>query len=242
MELSIVLLIIFAATLIRSTFGFGEALVAVPLLALFLPIRIAAPLVTLLSVTIGGIVIVQDWRNIHFRSAVWLTGATVFGIPVGLLLLTSSHPVAIKVVLSLTIIGFSLYSLVGSRRIVLDRDDTRLLLVCGFAAGILGGAYGMNGPPLAVYGAMRRWTAQHFRATLQAYFFPASLMGLAGYWFSGLWVPTVSHYYLLSLPVAVPSIFLGRFLNRRIRREGFVKYVYCGLVAIGLLLLLEAVH
>ena len=242
MALSYVLLIIFIATLIRSTLGFGEALVAVPLLALFIPITVATPLATLLSVTIGAVVVIQDWRQIHLRSASWLIGATIFGIPIGLLLLTSSHPTAIKIVLALTIIGFSLYSLLRSRRIVLQQDHTGLLLVCGFAAGILGGAYGMNGPPLAIYGAMRQWTAQHFRATLQAYFLPASLIALVGYWWAGLWVPTVTHYYLVSLPVAVPAIFLGRFLNHRMEREVFVKYVYVGLVAVGLLLLFEAVH
>jgi uncharacterized protein len=242
MMLSYVLLIIFVATLIRSTFGFGEGLIAVPLLALFIPITIAAPLAVLLSITIGGIVVLQDWRKIHLQSAIWLIGATIFGIPIGLLLLTSSHPAAVKVVLALIIIAFSVYSLVGSQRMVLHHDHTGLLLACGFTAGILGGAYGMNGPPLAVYGAMRQWSAQHFRATLQAYFLPASLIGFAGYWLTGLWVPAVTHYYLLSLPVAVPAIFFGRFLNHRIGREGFVKYVYFGLVAVGLLLLLETLH
>jgi uncharacterized protein len=240
MALSYVLMIVFVATLIRSTLGFGEGLVAVPLLALFIPITVATPLVALLSITVGGIVVLQDWRKIHLQSASWLIGATVFGIPIGLLLLTSRHPKSIKIVLALTIIGFSLYSLIGLRRMLLQQDSTPLLLLCGFAAGILGGAYGMNGPPLAIYGGLRRWTAQHFRATLQAYFLPASLIGLAGYWLTGLWVPTVTRYYLLSLPVAVPAIFLGRFLNHRIAGEAFVKYVYAGLIGIGLILLLEA--
>jgi uncharacterized membrane protein YfcA len=38
-----VMLVVFVATLIRSTFGFGEALVAVPLLALTLPIEFGRP-------------------------------------------------------------------------------------------------------------------------------------------------------------------------------------------------------
>lgn len=240
MALWYVLLVVFAATLIRSTFGFGEALVSVPLLALFIPITIATPLASLLSVTIGGIVILQDWRKIHLRSASWLIAATVFGIPLGLLLLTSRHPISIKVILALTIIGFSFYSLVGAQRTILDRDSTPILLLCGFVAGVLGGAYGMNGPPLAIYGALRRWSAQHFRATLQAYFLPASLIGLAGFWLTGLWTSTVTHYYLLSLPVAVPTIFLGRFLNHRIAGDTFVKYVYLGLTGVGLMLLCEA--
>lgn len=240
MTLPYVLLVVFLATLIRSTFGFGEALIAVPLLALFIPITIATPLATLLSVTIATVVIVQDWKKIHFRSAGWLIVSTLFGIPLGLLLLTSRHAIAVKVVLALTIIGFALYSLASIRRTVLQRDSVVLLSLCGFVAGILGGAYGMNGPPLAIYGTMRQWSAQHFRATLQGYFLPASLIGLAGYLLMGLMVPAVTHYYLLSLPIAIPAIFLGRFLNHRMRGDEFVRYVYLGLAAVGLVLLLQA--
>ena len=56
----LILLVVFFATLIRSTFGFGEALVAVPLLALVIPIEIAAPLAVLLSITVAAVVVAQD--------------------------------------------------------------------------------------------------------------------------------------------------------------------------------------
>jgi uncharacterized protein len=81
-------LVIFVATLIRSTFGFGEALIAVPLLSLRLPLRTAAPLAVLVSITIAMVIIGQDWRKVHVRIAGGLVASTVFGIPVGLLLLT----------------------------------------------------------------------------------------------------------------------------------------------------------
>ena len=42
-----ILAVIFLATLIRSAFGFGEALVAVPLLSLLIPVEQAVPLATL---------------------------------------------------------------------------------------------------------------------------------------------------------------------------------------------------
>src|ERR1700723_1791098 len=86
-----VLLIVFVATLIRSAFGFGEALFAVPLLALRLPLSIAAPLAVLISIMIAAVVVSQDWGKIHWRSAGWLVCATLLGIPAGLALLTSSH-------------------------------------------------------------------------------------------------------------------------------------------------------
>lgn len=241
-----VLFIIFIATLIRSTFGFGEALVAVPLLAFFIPLEVAAPLAVLVSITIAAIVVMQDWRKIHLRSTGWLVLSTLFGIPLGLLLLTSSHQRALKGTLGLIIVGFAVYSFMGQTTLrrsppELKRDSRGWLLACGFCAGVLGGAYGMNGPPLAIYGSMRRWSAQHFRATLQGYFLPASIIGMAGYWFAGLWVPAVTHYYLLSLPATIVAVFLGRAINHRLHGEGFLKYIYLSLAGIGAVLTVQAI-
>jgi uncharacterized membrane protein YfcA len=236
-----VVLIVFVATLIRSAFGFGEALIAVPLLAFFIPLTIAAPLGVLVSITVAIIVVLQDWEKIHLSSAAWLVAATLPGIPLGLWLLTSSHQAIVKGVLSSIIIGFAAYSLIGRMPPELHHDSRAWLFVCGLCAGILGGAFGMNGPPLVVYGSMRRWSAQQFRATLQAYFLPASLVGMAGYLVSGLWVHAVTRYYLLSLPFAIPAIWMGRWVNHRLAGEKFLKYVYVGLGAIGVLLLIQAV-
>jgi uncharacterized membrane protein YfcA len=237
----LILSIVFVATLIRSAFGFGEGLVAVPLLAFCIPVSQAVPLVGLLSVTIAGVVVVQDWKKIHLRSTAWLVLPTFFGIPLGVLLLTSRHSQALKAALALILIAFSAYSLIGRKPPELREDNRAWLLICGFVAGVLGGAYGMNGPPLAIYGAMRRWSAQHFRATLQGYFLPASLVGVIGYRMAGLLTSTVTRYYLLSLPLTLAAIFLGRAINHRMRGESFVKYVYAGLVGIGVLLLAQAV-
>jgi uncharacterized membrane protein YfcA len=235
-----VLLILFTATLIRSAFGFGEALVAVPLLAFFIPLTVAAPLAVLVSITIAAIVVIQDWKKIHLRSTAWLVLASFAGIPLGLLLLTSTHQRMVKGALGVIIILFAAYSLIGRAPLELKHDSRVWLLVCGFFAGVLGGAYGMNGPPLAIYGAMRRWSAQHFRATLQGYFLPASIIGMGGYWLAGLWVHTVTHYYLISLPSTLLAVFLGRVINHRLHGDGFLKYIYIGLASIGALLLFQA--
>jgi len=215
-----VLLILFLATLIRSAFGFGEALVAVPLLAFFMPLGVAAPLAVLVSITIAAVVVLQDWKKIHLRSTAWLVVSTLLGIPLGVLLLTSSHQRMVKGALGIIIILFSAYSLIGRAPLELKHDSRVWLLLCGFCAGVLGGAYGMNGPPLAIYGAMRRWSAQHFRATLQGYFLPASMIGMGGYWLAGLWVHAVTHYYLVSLPFTLLAVFLGRVINHRLDGDG----------------------
>jgi uncharacterized protein len=237
-----VLIVVFVATLIRSVFGFGEALIAVPLLALRLPVNVAAPLAVLVSITVAAVIIAQDWRKIHLRSTGWLVVPTLFGIPLGLLLLTSGNHRLVKGALALIIMAFSAYSLIGQKPPELHSDSRLSLLIFGFLAGVLGGAYGMNGPPLAVYGAMRRWSAQHFRATLQGYFLPASVIGMAGYWLAGLWVPAVTRYYLIALPLTLVAILLGRTINRRLHGDAFLRYVHVGLVVIGTLLLVQAMR
>ena len=79
--------VLFVATVIRSAFGFGEALIAVPLLALVVPVEVAAPVAVLASITVALIAVAQDWRKIHFKSAGWLVLSTMAGIPLGLLML-----------------------------------------------------------------------------------------------------------------------------------------------------------
>src|SRR5438270_1964920 len=111
-----VLAVLFLATLIRSAFGFGEALVAVPLLALVIPVEVAAPVAVLVSVTVAGLVLVQDWREVHLGSAGRLILSTVFGIPFGLLLLTTVAEPVVKAALATVIVAFLAYRLVGRSR------------------------------------------------------------------------------------------------------------------------------
>ena len=86
---------------------------AVPLLVFCIPLNVAAPLTVLVSITIAAIVVVQDWKKIHLQSTGWLVFSTLFGIPIGLLPLTSSHQRLVKATLGVIILLFSLYSLAG---------------------------------------------------------------------------------------------------------------------------------
>jgi uncharacterized protein len=234
----VVVAVFFVATLIRSTFGFGEALIAVPLLAFVLPVEVAAPVAVLVSITVAAIVVARDWRHVQLRSATWLVFSTIFGLPIGLILLRSVPEAIVKVLLGTLVAGFSAWSLVRVHAHELKND--RLAWIFGWLAGVLGGAYGMNGPPLAVYGTLRRWPPAQFRATLQSYFLPASLFGLIGYWAAGLWTPAVTRYYAISLPAVVLAIVLSRWINRRLDGSRFLVYVHAFLIVVGATLVLQS--
>ena len=236
-----ILVIIFIATLVRSTFGFGESLVAVPLLILVIPVEIAVPLSVLLSIFVAAIVVIQDRKKVDFDSAKFLIFFAILGIPVGLLLLLYADENLIKSVLGILIVLFSLYSLGNKKQFIPRKGNMMLLFICGFLSGVFGGAYGLNGPPLVIYGKIKDWSPTYFRATLQAYFLPVSIIGMFGYWYKGLWNSTVTYYFLLSLPLVIPAIFLGRYFNKHLGKQDFLKFVYMGLIAIGMLLIMQTI-
>jgi uncharacterized membrane protein YfcA len=231
--------ILFLGTLVRSSLGFGEALIAVPLLALLMPVDQAAPIAVLVSITIAVVILLQDWRHVHLKSAGRLIASTMLGLPVGLMLLKWAPEALVKGILGSIIFAFSAYMLLHRRG--QELKDDRLAWLFGFQAGVLGGAYGMNGPPLAIYGALRRWQPEHFRATLQAYFLPASVAGMAGYWLAGLWTPTVNRIYVESLPAVIAATLAGRAISRWIPAQKFTAVVHVGLIGIGAVLLFQSI-
>jgi uncharacterized protein len=231
----VVVAVFFLATLVRATLGFGEALIAVPLLAFALPVEIVAPIATLISITVAAVVTARNWRQIHLRSAVTLVLTSVIGIPIGLLMLRRVPEPIVKSTLGALVAAFAVFSLANRRPRQLTGD--RFAWLFGVSAGVLGGAYGMNGPPLVVYGTLRGWTPERFRATLQGYFLPASVLGMIGYSAAGLWTRDVTRYYLLSLPGVIVAIALGDSVARRIDARRFLIAVHVGLFVSGAALL-----
>ncbi|SDK92673.1 Sulfite exporter TauE/SafE [Sphingobacterium mizutaii] len=239
MTIIFILIISFFASLVRSTLGFGEALIAVPFFLLFLPVDVAVPLAVMLSIVIALVVVIQDHKKIHFHSAKWLIIYAVLGLPLGILILTYANETIVKTGLGLLIILYSLYSLYFTKNKALEEDNKFWLFICGFLSGVFGGAYGLNGPPLVVYGNLRQWSAKHFRATLQAYFLPVSLLSVVGYYSKGLITTQVNIYFLYSLITTIPAIFLGRYLNHKLKDGAFFNYVYWGLMLISVVLIVS---
>jgi uncharacterized membrane protein YfcA len=88
--IGLTLIIVFIATLTHATFGFGTALVAMPLLVLTVGVQTATPLVAFVIVTITLIIVWSSWRSIEFRATWRLLLSSAAGIPLGLLVLKSA--------------------------------------------------------------------------------------------------------------------------------------------------------
>ncbi len=229
-----IILVVSFAVLVRSTLGFGDALIAMPLLALLIGPQQAAPLVACLGPTISTAILLKQWRAVDIQAAWRLILASLLGIPLGILLVREIPEGIVNAAMGGLLFLFGWYNLVTPRLPTLEGAGWAYGF--GFVAGILGGAYNINGPPVIVYSALRRWPSDRFRATLQGYFFPTGLLILIGHGVAGSLAGDVLRFYGYSLPFILLAIFAGGWLSRRIPRERFTRIVYGFLILIGVYL------
>lgn len=232
-------LILFFGAFIRSSLGFGDAVFAMPLLALVLGIKTATPLVALFATTIAVSILAKNWQKADLQATRRLVIASLPGILIGLYLLTGLPENVLKIILGFLIGGYGIFRLLGPRLSI--GKAPFLTFIFGFLAGILGGAYNTNGPPIVIYGTLRNWSPQHFRATLQGYFLPTGLLIAAGHGAAGLWTGRVWSLYLFCIPFVAAGIFIGGKVNRSIRTDLFVSIIHWILILLGSMLILKSV-
>lgn len=242
----LVVVVVFLGVFVRTTFGFGDALVSMPLLT-FVPISLhtAVSLMGLVGLTAAILGLVTGWRHVDRTALVHLGLPALVGIPVGLVLVASTPSAVMTGFLGVVLIIYGAYSLarhmVARQRVRPILDAPRWILLFGFASGVLGSAYNFSGVPVAVYGTLRRWPPDYFRSTMQAYLLLSGLLIVSGQGVSGMWTTNVFALYGWSVPAIAVAAIAGTMLHRRIPAVRFQRYVFLLVAALGTVLLLRSV-
>jgi uncharacterized membrane protein YfcA len=230
--------VIFLASLCRSTLGFGEALLAMPLLAFVLPTKAAAPLVAMIGILTASLILSRHWRSIHPAAAWRLTLSGMLAIPLGVWWLSAGDDRVAKLLLGMLVVLFASWSLL--RPGLWQLHGERWAPAFGFAAGLLSGAYNTGGPPLVIYGTLRRWQPATFRATLQSYCLIGGAWIVTMHGVAGLLTLDVLRRFLWCVPSVLLASLVGPRLTRRLPVERFVKIVHVVLLALGCYLLISS--
>ncbi|KQL52239.1 permease [Heyndrickxia shackletonii] len=245
MSINIMILIIaavFIGALMRTMFGFGEAIVSMPLLAL-LPISLntSVSLIGLAGLTVAALTVASGWRHIERPVLIRLAITTVIGIPIGLLMLRFTPANVITTGLGVFLIAYGCYSILKKKLLKgLDRPLLNAggwVLPFGFASGALGSAYNFNGVPVVIYGTLRRWNPERFRGTLQAHFLISGVLVVSGHALGGLWTKDLLTLYAFSIPAILLAIIIGKYFNKKIPAAKFENSLFIIIVALGILLL-----
>jgi len=230
----LIVTIVFVAAFAQSLTGFGFALIMMPLVTVVLGVRTAAPVVALAALTVYSVNLVRYRRSINVSEVLRLGVASAAGVPVGIWVLANANEKLVMRILGLILVAYASYSLLQptSRRVL----SRRWVYPAGFLAGCFGGAYNTPGPPVIVYGSMRQWPRDEFRAVLQALFFLNGILVVTSHALAEHLTKQVLVYYLYAVPALAVGILMGSVVDPKIDQNQFRRLVTAMILVLGLAL------
>ncbi|MBS1184587.1 MAG: hypothetical protein H6R09_188 [Proteobacteria bacterium] len=200
--------ILLAAYFIRGITGFGSGLLAVPMLALFLPLQFVVPLVLLLDFTASLVI-----GGLHFKRVQWneigiLIPFSIVGVALGTSLLVNLPQAPMLIALATFVLIFAVRSVLNIHG---EKPASRAWAIpASLTGGTVGGLFGTGGPPYVIYLTHRIRDKGDLRATLSALFFAEGLTRIASFLIVGLLMTTpVWVAYLIALPLVLGALYLG---------------------------------
>ena len=200
--------ILLAAYFIRGITGFGSGLLAVPMLALLLPLQFVVPLVLLLDFTASLVI-----GGLHFKRVQWneigiLIPFSIVGVALGTSLLVNLPQAPMLIALATFVLIFAVRSVLNIHG---EKPASRAWAIpASLTGGTVGGLFGTGGPPYVIYLTHRIRDKGDLRATLSALFFAEGLTRIASFLIVGLLMTTpVWVAYLIALPLVLGALYLG---------------------------------
>lgn len=233
--------IAFLAGLIQGLSGFGSALVAVPMLALLLPVETVVPLMAMLGAAISGVNLLHLHHAVRLAPVLRLLAGYLLGTPLGLYFLTRMPEAGVLGALGLFLGAYALLSLSGRQPRAAWMREWRLAL--GVVSGALGAAFSTNGPPVILHvAAHTQWDADRQKATLVLFFLLSSAITVLAHTVSGLVTGEVVHWFIRSLPVLLLGTLAGGRLYRRLGEQHYRRLTFLLILASGMLLVARALR
>jgi uncharacterized membrane protein YfcA len=227
-------LILFLAYSLRAITGFGSALVAVPLLSLFLPLQFVVPWIVALDVAAAFVLTGASWRNreVDWGEIRWLLPPASLGILLGLLLLVELPQRALALGLGGLIILFGLRYLLGLHG---ERPVSRIwALPAGALGGAIGSLFATGGPPSVIYLSHRLRDKSRLRATLSGLFLIEGGLRLLAFVAAALLVqPGMLKALLLGAPIMGLALYAGHHVHISLSQRRVLQLVGVLLAASG---------
>ena len=211
--------------------GFGSTLVALPILALVFDVKLAVPVCTTLALVLNMVMVARLGRHVRWRPLFLLIAASLPGMPLGAYALHRLPGHWLKIVLALAIFAFVANQRRGCGR--LTPAGPGWGVAAGFAAGCLGGAIGINGPPIVAWVSRLGLDRHAMRATLTAYFLLAGCGVVGSQTLAGLVTGPVLFRTAVALPALGLGIASGVGLCGRISEAAFRRVTLFVLAATG---------
>lgn len=233
------LLILLLAYFIRGITGFGSGLIAVPLLAHFLPLQFVVPFVLVLDFTASMVLGGKSREQIAWNELKPLLPFGAAGVMLGVTLLIQMPREPLLVGLGIFVLIFGLRNLLDIHG---EKPISRFWAVpAGLTGGTVGALFGTGGPPYIIYLSHRLKDKATLRATFSGLFIFDGGLRLVSFLATGLLLQNGMFTALLAaLPVMALGLYLGHRIHLGISSRQMLRLVGLLLLGSGLSLIWKA--
>ncbi|MFW6279090.1 MAG: sulfite exporter TauE/SafE family protein [Bacillota bacterium] len=217
-------LVIIIGTLVHGIAGFGLAQVAMGLMPLFRSPKSASIIFSLIAVLSN----LRIWWSVreHFEVRDWSApvAGLIVGMPIGIYFFSSLNSGQLRIAIAITLfIAVILIALMKQLKFLQQwlsqtsiEPDWKTGILAGFAAGILGGAVAIPGPPMIIYGtfmvATGIWQSKRMKAVFTAFFGTLMLYRFLSLAINGV----VTTKLMLETLIILPGLFIGAWLGIKV--------------------------
>ncbi|MET0065439.1 MAG: sulfite exporter TauE/SafE family protein [Candidatus Thiodiazotropha sp.] len=230
-------IIIGSGYVVRGIAGFGSGLIAIPLLALIMPLNIAVPLIVLLDYIASASQGLSNWKAIQWKDLLPLLPFSLLGVVLALYLFQSLDTQLLMRGLGVFLLLFAAYSLLSYT----PKSQVSILWAIpgGMLGGLIGTLFGTGGPFYVIYLKLRGLQKGAFRASFAALFLLDGLGRISGYLITGFFDLNQIILTALALPLMTVGMYLGGRIHTSLSQQAFQRGISVLLIFSGLSLLFK---
>lgn len=223
---------LFVAYVIFGIAGFGTALIAGPVMALYLPIIKIVPLLALLDMCAAIVNVGRSGRNAEWAELKRLIPLMIAGSLVGAVVLLKTQPDILLLMLGCFVVLYAIYAL--SRFKSKRHFSPNASIPFGLTGGIFSALFGSGGFIYAIYLSGRLEKKETFRITQTTLMGLSTLTRVIIFSATGIYFDTDLLLLALALtPGMLAGIILGGHLTLKMSREQFLRLINLLLLASG---------
>lgn len=233
-----IFLLTIGASFVQRTTGFGFGIFIMTMLPFLMPsYGEATALSGLLALTTSVIAAWKYRKNITWSRLVPILSVFLVISTVSICMLARIHDNALRKILGIILIAVSIYFAFFSRRIRF-KSTLPYQLGAGTVSGLMGGFFGMHGPPAVLYFLSSEPDKEHYMGMIQTYFVITNAMMTIVRACNGFVTADVGRSYIFCIAAAAIGATLGAWTFRHIPGKSFpyVVYAYIGISGIIILL------
>lgn len=235
-----IFLLAVGASFVQRTTGFGFGIFIMTLLPFLMPsYGEATALSGLLALTTSAIITFRMRKFITWKRLIPILATFIAISSVAICLLSRIHDDVLRKILGIVLMITSLYFAFFSSRIKI-KTTLPYQIGAGSISGIMGGFFGMQGPPAVLYFISSEPDKNHYMAMVQTYFLIGNTMMTIVRASNGFVTATVGRCYVFCLAAVVIGTLLGSWAFKRIPGRIFPYVVYSYIGISGLIIFLTA--